>query len=74
MLAKKQQPAVAPSDGELISCGQTAAQGVIDRHVEALKASHDGAGIPRETLLQMTMAGSHCVCRVAQYILSKERK
>jgi hypothetical protein len=74
MLAKKQQPAVAPSDGELIGCGQTAAQAVINRHVDAMKASQAGAGLPRDALLQMTMAGSHCVCRVAQHLLSKEQQ
>ena len=74
MIAKKKEPAVAPSDGEVIACGQTAAQAVINRHVDAEKASQSGSGIPREVLLQMTMAGSNCVCKVAQHILAKEHK
>ena len=30
MLAKKQSKAIEPSDGEVISCGMTAAQAVIE--------------------------------------------
>jgi hypothetical protein len=63
---------IEPDEGELISCGQTSAMALIERHVDAEKASNPG--IPREVLLQMTMRGSNCVCRVAQYILSKEQK
>jgi hypothetical protein len=74
MLARKKEPAVEPSESEIIGCGQTAAQAVIKRHVDALKASSDGSSLPRESLLQMTMGGSSCVCKVAQHLLSKENK
>ena len=53
MLAKKQQPAVAPSEGELISCGQTAAMAVINKFVDAEKGHNPS--LPREMLLQMAM-------------------
>ena len=72
MLAKKHQPAIAPSEEETICAGITAAQAVIDRMVDAEKASNPG--LPREVIHQMTMHGSTCICRVAQYILSKEQK
>jgi hypothetical protein len=74
MLAKKQQPVIAPSDEETIAAGCNAAQGVIARHVDQLKASRDGASTPKEVLRQMTMAGSSCVCRIAGHLLEKERQ
>jgi hypothetical protein len=74
MIAAKKHQAIAPSDEETIAAGVTAAQSVIDRHVDALKASRDGASTPREVLRQMTMKGSGCVCRVANYLLELERK
>jgi hypothetical protein len=53
----------------------SAAQAVINRHVDAMKASRDGAGIPREAHLQSVMAGSNgCYCMAAQHLLAKERK
>jgi hypothetical protein len=73
-LARKKEPVIQPSDGEIIGCGQTAAQAVINRHVDALKASRDGSGIPRESLLQMTMAGTSCVCAVAHHLLAKQKQ
>jgi len=69
--AKKPQPVIAPSEEEVIACGQTAAMAVISKHVDAEKASNPG--LPREVILQMTLHGSNCVCRVAQYILAKEK-
>jgi hypothetical protein len=72
MLAKKQQPAVAPSEGELIGCGQTAAMAVINKFVDAEKASNPS--LPREMLLQMAMHNQGCVCKVAHFILAKEQK
>jgi hypothetical protein len=74
MLAKKQQPAVAPSDEEIILAGMTAAQAVIERMVDQLKASQSGAGIPKEVLRQMLTKGSNCTCRCAGYLLEEERK
>jgi hypothetical protein len=74
MLARKKEPVVEPSESEQMECGILAAQAIIDRHVNALKASRDGSGIPRESLLQMTMSGSHCVCAVARHLSSKEQK
>jgi hypothetical protein len=74
MLARKKEAVVEPSESEVIGCGQTAAQAVIKRHVDALKASSAGSGLPRESLLQMTMQGSSCVCAVAHHLLSKENK
>jgi hypothetical protein len=73
MLAAKKQ-AVAPSEEETICAGMTAAQSLIDRHVEQIKASQAGAGIPRESIRQMVMKGSTCWCRVANYLLEKEKK
>jgi hypothetical protein len=72
MLARKKEPVVEPSESEVIGCGQTAAQAVIDRHVKADKASHPG--LPEQTIRVMTMHGSSCLCAVAQYLLSKENK
>jgi hypothetical protein len=72
MLAKKQQPVVAPSDEELINCGMVAAQAIIDRIVDAEKASNPG--LPREVIHQMVTRHSNCVCRVANYLLEQERK
>ena len=69
---RKPEPVAEPSEGELVACGQTAAMSVIDKYVDAEKASNPG--LPREVIHQMTMHGSNCVCRVAQYILSKEQK
>jgi hypothetical protein len=74
MIAAKKHQAIAASDEETIAAGCNAAQAVIARHVDALKASRDGASTPREVLRQMTMAGSSCVCRIAGHILEKERQ
>jgi hypothetical protein len=64
--------AAAPSEGELISCGQTAAMAVINKYVDAEKASNPG--LPREVILQMAMHNSGCFCKVAHFILGKEQK
>ena len=72
MLAKKQSKAIEPSDGEVISCGMTAAQAVIDRHVKAEKANYPD--LPEPSIRMMTMRGANCVCAVAQYLLSRENK
>jgi hypothetical protein len=72
MLPKKQQPAVAPSEEETICAGITAAQAVIDRMVDAEKASNPG--LPRDVIHQMVTRHSNCVCRVANYLLEQERK
>jgi hypothetical protein len=75
VMQRSSQPpprAVEPSEGEVIACGQTSAMAVIDKFVDAEKASNPG--LPRDVILQMAMHGSNCVCRVAQYILSKEQK
>jgi hypothetical protein len=64
----KQAPKQTP--GAAIACAQAAAQAVIDRHVDAEKVSNPG--VPRESILQMTMAKAQCPCRVAQLLLEKE--
>jgi hypothetical protein len=73
MFKKAQKPAVEPSSEELINCGMVAAQAIIDRIVDAEKASQSGAGIPRESIRQMVMKGSTCWCRIANHLLEKER-
>jgi hypothetical protein len=72
MIATKKQQPVEPSEGEVIACGQTAAMIVINKHVDAEKASNPG--LPREVILQMAMHNSGCVCKVAHHILSKKEQ
>jgi hypothetical protein len=40
--------------------------------VDAEKASNPG--VPRESIRQMVTRNNDCVCRVANYLLEKERK
>lgn len=74
MLAKKHQPVIAPSEEEIILAGMSAAQSVIERKTDELKASQSGASQPREVLRQMLTKGSNCYCRCAGYLLELERK
>jgi hypothetical protein len=70
MLAKKK--AIEPSAEETICAGMTAAQAIIDRVVDAEKLSNPG--LPREVIRGLVTKHNSCVCRVAQYLLEKERK
>jgi hypothetical protein len=72
MLAKKHQPVIAPSEEETICEGMTAAQAVIDRVVDAEKASNPS--LPREVIRGTVTRHSNCVCRVASYLIEQERK
>jgi hypothetical protein len=72
MLAKKQQPVIAPSEEGSISAGMAAAQAVIDRVVNQEKASHPD--LPREVIRGMVTRHSDCPCRIANYLLEQERK
>jgi hypothetical protein len=65
------EPAVEPDAGELIACGQTAAMAVINKFVDAEKASNPS--LPREMLLQMAMHNQGCVCKVATTFSRKSR-
>ena len=65
--------AVAPSEEEIILAGLSAAQAVIERMTDQLKASQSGASQPREVLRQMLTKGSNCYCRCAGYLLEQER-
>jgi hypothetical protein len=71
MFKKQQKAAVDPSSEEQINCGMVAAQAIIDRIVDAEKASNPG--VPRESIRQMVTRHNDCVCRVANYLLEKER-
>ena len=65
-------PTIAPSEAEQIACAQTAAQAVIERHVDAQKTSYPG--LPRQSIYQMVTHGNSCVCRVAQHLLKDEKQ
>lgn len=73
MLARKKEAVVEPSDGEVISCGMTAAQAVIERHVARIKGSNDGAALPINSIRQMVTGNGSCVCKIAQRLLQEEQ-
>jgi hypothetical protein len=43
-----------------------------DELLDALKASRDGAGLPREILRQQLMGHDPCICKVMMRLLAKD--
>ena len=74
MLARKKETVVEPSAGELIGCGMTTAQAVIERRVQQIKAGQDGSSLPIGSIRQMVTGNGSCVCKIAQRLLDEERR